>query len=95
MYTQKQNALLSKNTQFQVLDELPDGDLLVIDQINKPSGLFIRTHAEDRLYILTRIGYIQDVNYHYRYFHGKNIHAFHADRAQPSVDGANYIYESG
>lgn len=92
MQTHGQRKILVANKHFHVLDEMPDGDLLIVDQINRPRGKLINTHAEERTYILTRSGNVQNINYHYRYYHAENIHAFRAERSPPSMHGPAHLH---
>lgn len=92
MHTHAQRKILVANKHFHAIDELPDGDLLIIDQVNRPSGQLIRTHAEERAYILDRKGNVQGLGYHYRYYHAQNIHAFRAEDSPPSMDGPAHLH---
>ena len=92
MHTPAQEKLLSENAHFHVIDVLRDGDLLIIDLINRPRGSLICTHAEEKPYILDRKGNVQALEYHYRYYHNQNIHAYRAERSPPSMHGPAHLH---
>lgn len=90
MRTQAQQDLLQENPQFEVLDRLTDGDLLIADQIDRPTAALEHPHRQSTPYVLTRDGKVQEVGYHYRYFHLRNIPAVFASDCSPSLSGLHY-----
>ena len=61
--TEKQRAVL-ESSPLELLDELKDGDLLVRDtECMAIRGLYY-------CYVLTKEGYVQNIDYHYRTMHG-------------------------
>jgi len=61
--TENQRAVL-ESSPLELLDELKDGDLLVRDtECMAIRGLYY-------CYVLTKEGYVQNIDYHYRTMHG-------------------------
>ena len=65
-----QQNLLDKNPHLVVVSNLDDGDVLVLDN-QSASDVFPNWHFGP--YVLTKAGYMQDVNYHYRFHHGCDV----------------------
>jgi hypothetical protein len=61
--TEKQRAVL-ESSDLELLDELKDGNLLVRDkECMAVRGVYF-------CYVLTKEGYVQNIDYHYRTVHG-------------------------
>ncbi|MBI3328173.1 MAG: hypothetical protein HYZ81_15905 [Nitrospinae bacterium] len=61
--TEKQRAVL-ESSELELLDELKDGDVLVRDKESMAvRGVYY-------CYVLTKEGYVQNIDYHYRTMHG-------------------------
>ena len=67
-YTAAQQRRLDLSPCLRVVQRLDDGDLLVLDLDPVKSELFWGNHYGP--YIMTDLGFIQDVNYHHHYHHG-------------------------
>lgn len=93
MFTLGQQEVLDNNDRFYVLERLPDFDLLVLDTICRPFQLPGFNHCESNAYILTRTGKIQEISYHYRYYHSEDVPAYHSRGASPSLNGDNAPYK--
>ena len=61
--TEKQRAVL-ESSELELLDELKDGDVLVRDK----ESMAVRVVYY--CYVLTKEGYVQNIDYHYRTMHG-------------------------
>lgn len=90
MHTKAQTKRLEKNKRFQVLDTLTDGDLLIVDPVNRPTSALDHPHTESAPFILTREGKVHEIGYHYRYYHVQNIPAYGDEDTLPSLNGPQY-----
>ena len=63
--TAAQKQLLDANLHLFAVARLEDGDLLVVDM--QPAETFPNGHYGP--YVLTKNGYLHDVNYHYGKYH--------------------------
>ena len=68
--TPEQQALFGKNRHLVPVSRLDDGDWLVLDN-QDPGYHWALTHFGP--YVLTRDGKVQDVNYHYKVYHGYEV----------------------
>lgn len=87
MTTTYQDAVLRNNPHLQIASMLDDDDLLILDttpDLHHPTGTHPQVFGP---YILLRNGYIQDVNYHYRFYHNMNVPVDTHHYAPPSYCG--------
>jgi hypothetical protein len=67
MDTPEQQQVLERNTHLRRVSTLEDGDLLIIDLGIADRSVFPNGHFGP--YVLTKEGYVQDVNFHYQMHH--------------------------
>lgn len=87
MTTPDQQEMLDDNSQFHVLTELADGELLIAYFFYMPMSHTTEPTGETRIFILTREGPVQEVAFHYRYYHNEDIPAYLCKESPPSSNG--------
>lgn len=87
MHTKQQQKVLDDNKCFVVASVLEDRDLLILDTTPVYEHIDGVTSKPFGPYILLKNGWVQGVNYHYRFYHQVDVPADTHAYADPSTDG--------